>query len=411
MGNINSLYRKYIFITLLLASCSAVQGKVKVDKSLKYCADKIQHDLHTMANADSTLDYSMVPKHILKGQSKWELSKITQENWIAGFWPGILWYDYAYTHNPNIKLQAERYTNSLKFLSTIPAYDHDLGFLIFCSYGNGYKITHNPKYKKIIIQTADTLATLFNPKVGTILSWPNEVKEMGWPHNTIMDNMMNLEMLFWASKHGGNKKLYNIAVSHADKTMKYQFRTDYSNYHVAVYDTTDGHFIKGVTHQGYSDNSMWARGQSWAIYGFTMVYRETKDKKYLDFVQKVADIYIKRLPKDYIPYWDFDDPNIPNTPRDASAACITASALLELSTYLPSKKGAYYRGIAEKILDSLSTSKYQSRNQNEAFLLHSTGHWPNHSEIDASIIYADYYYIEALTRLKLLQEHKTLNLE
>jgi unsaturated chondroitin disaccharide hydrolase len=178
------------------------------------------------------------------------------------------------------------------------------------------------------------------------------------------------------------------------------------NYHVAVYDTITGNCIKGITHQGYADNSMWARGQGWAIYGFTVCYRETKDPKYLEFVQHLADAYLKRLPADYIPYWDFDDPSIPNAPRDASAAAVVASGLLELSTYLNNEKGQSYRGAAIKMLQNLSSSAYQSGKAKPSFLLHSTGHWPNHSEVDAAIVYADYYYIEALLRLKNLNEKK-----
>ena len=206
--------------------------------------------------------------------------------------------------------------------------------------------------------------------------------------------------MFFASQNGGNKRLYDMAVSHAEKTMKNNFRSDYTSYHVAVYDTINGQFIKGVTHQGYSDNSMWARGQAWGIYGFTMVYRYTHDKRFLDFTQKITDAYLKRLPKDYIPYWDFDDPSIPNAPRDASAACVVASGLLELSTYLPYQKSMKYRNAALKMIKSLSSRKYESGRRNNSFLLHSTGNKPAGYEIDASIIYADYYYIEALTRLK-----------
>jgi len=218
----------------------------------------------------------------------------------------------------------------------------------------------------------------------------------------IIDNMMNLELLFWAAKNGGGKRLYDIAVTHAETTMKNHFRPDYSAYHVVVYDTVTGKKIKGVTHQGYNDNSMWARGQSWAIYGFTMCYRETGKAEFLDFAQKVTDIYLKRLPSDHIPYYDFDDPGIPNVSRDASAAAITASALLELSTYVKKPaKAAYYRSQAIAMLTELSSPKYQSHDVNDAFLLHSTG--ARNSEIDASIIYADYYYIEALTRLKNLR--------
>lgn len=227
-----------------------------------------------------------------------------------------------------------------------------------------------------------------------------------------MDNMINLELLFWASKNGGGKRLYDMAVSHATTTMKNHFRPDYTSYHVVVYDRETGKKIKGVTHQGYADNSMWARGQSWAIYGYTMTYRETKAPKFLTFAQNVSDVYLKRLPydgpaKDLIPYWDFSAPDIPNAPRDASAAAVTASALLELSTLVNDKaKATTYRAKAEQMLESLSSADYQSRQVNNAFLLHSTEHKPNNSEVDASINYADYYYIEALMRLKKLRAGK-----
>lgn len=408
----NKLVISILGLWLIAASAFAMPHKFKPDVSLKYCERKVDMALSDLKKrGGGCIRYDMMPKHILKGEKKWELSLASKDNWVAGFWPGILWYDYALTGKKSIKEQAERFTASLNYLSTQPAYDHDLGFLIFCSYGTAYRLTHNATYAKVICDTADTLATLFNPKVGTILSWPREVSNFGGAHNTIMDNMINLEMLFWAARHGGGKRLYDIAVSHATQTMNHQFRTDYGNYHVALYDMTDGHFIKGVTHQGFADNSMWARGQSWAIYGFTMVYRETKDEKFLTFAKNVADVYLKRLPSDYVPYWDFDAPDIPKAPRDVSAACVTASALLELSTFLSGNEGAKYREAAERMLKSLSTSRYQSRGANSAFLLHSTGHWPHHSEIDASIVYADYYYMEALIRLKRLQENKPILFE
>jgi len=391
---------------LALCACSAKTDTKFVDKALNYCSAQTNRTLVEL-RGNSVIDYSMMPRNILKDSTKWSCHKATKEEWTSGFWSGVLWYDYEFTRDPKIKYEAEQFTNSLAFLSHTPAYDHDLGFLVFTSYGNGYRLTGNVAYKKIILNMADTLATLFNPKVGTILSWPREVKAKGWPHNTIIDNMINLEMLFWAAKHGGGKRLYDIAVSHADHTMKYQFKPDYSCYHVALYDASSGKFIKGITHQGYNDRSMWARGQGWAIYGFTMCYRETGDKKYLDFAQKVTDAYLKRLPEDAIPYWDFDAPDIPHAPRDASAGAIVASGLLELSTYLPTYKSFEYKAYAIRMLRSLSSLAYQSGNHNPAFLLHSTGHWPNKSEIDASIIYADYYYIEALLRLKKLNEgHK-----
>ncbi|MDO4165415.1 MAG: glycoside hydrolase family 88 protein [Bacteroides sp.] len=393
----------------LLASCMASESELDVDKELDYCDNQVNRTLTELRGAEGgSIDYTLAPRNIMDSLDTWHCRKTTKDEWCNGFWPGILWYDYEATGDEKIKAEAEKFTAPLEFLSRTPAFDHDLGFLVFCSYGNGYRLTHNPAYKQVILNTADTLATLFNPRVGTILSWPRNVQMYGG-HNTIMDNMINLEMLLWASKNGGDPRLADIAISHADKTMKYQFRPDYTSYHVAVYDTLTGEFIKGVTHQGYADNTMWARGQAWAIYGYTMMYRETKADRYLDFAQKVADVYLNRLPADYVPYWDFEAPGIPNAPRDASAAAVVASALLELSTYLPAKKGGTkYKEAAIRMLISLSSDTYQSRNSKPSFLMHSTGHWPGKSEIDASIIYADYYYIEALMRLKKLEEGKPI---
>jgi len=393
-------------LVVVLGFCACAHrtsGTLDMNKALDYCAEQTQRSLVEL-KGDSGIDYTMMPRNVMADEHHWNCRKATKEEWCAGFWPGVLWYDYEYTQDKHILEEAEKFTASLEFLSRIPAYDHDLGFLVFCSYGNGYRLTKNPAYKQVILDTADSLATLFNPVVGTMLSWPREVEPRNWPHNTIMDNMINLEMLFWAAKNGGNPYLYDIAVSHADKTMKCQFRPDYTSYHVAVYDTITGNLIKGVTHQGYADSTMWARGQAWAIYGYTVVYRETKDPKYLDFVQKVADVYLERLPEDKVPYWDFSAPGIPDVPRDASAAAVVGSALLGLSAHLPPGEGKHYKDAAIEMLTSLSSDNYQSGKSNPAFLLHSTGHWPAHSEIDASIIYADYYYIEALLRLKRLQE-------
>lgn len=390
----------------LLSACSGTDKNLDADKALDYCDAQVHRTLTELREkGNGSIDYTMMPRNIMDSLTTWHCRKVDKEEWCGGFWPGILWYDYEYTHDPKLKEEAKKFTASLKFLSETPAYDHDLGFLVFCSYGNGYRLTKDPAYKQIIINTADSLSALFNPRVGTMLSWPRNVEMFGG-HNTIMDNMINLEMLFWAAKNGGNPYLFDIAVSHADKTMKYHFRPDYTSYHVAVYDTLTGDFIKGVTHQGYTDDSMWARGQAWAVYGYTVVYRETKDPRYLDFVQKVTDVYLQNLPEDYVPYWDFNDPSIPDAPRDASAACVVASALLELSGYLPAGKGAEYKNAAVKMLATLSSGQYQCGKSKPALLLHSTGHWPAGSEIDASIIYADYYYIEALLRLKRLNENR-----
>ncbi|NEU70090.1 glucuronyl hydrolase [Spirosoma agri] len=390
-----------LVLLVVLCSFTLTQDRLPVDPALTYC---VQQATKTATSLPATPPN--LPRNILNGKKNWNY--ITYKDWTSGFWPGTLWYIYEYTKDPAWKAKADSFTRELTPLAYQKAIDHDLGFQMYCSFGNGLRLTGNPDYKKILLAAADTLATLFNPKVGTILSWPRSVPNMEWPqHNTIMDNMINLELLFWASKNGGGKRLYDMAVSHATTTMKNHFRPDYTSYHVVVYDRETGKKIKGVTHQGYADNSMWARGQSWAIYGYTMTYRETKDSQFLAFAQNVSDVYLKHLPKDLIPYWDFSAPDIPNAPKDASAAAVTASALLELSTLVNDKaKAATYRAKAEQMLETLSSANYQSRQVNDAFLLHSTGHKPNNSEVDASINYADYYYIEALLRLKKLQAGK-----
>lgn len=402
--NTPDIKKKLLLILLPLAAgaistaCTASEAAESVDDNLAYCDRQIDRSIHTLTSSPK-VDYSMIPRNIAPGDTVWECRKVSAEEWCSGFWPGILWYDYENTGRKEIAEEADRYTRALKQIVEKPVFDHDLGFLIFCSYGNGYRLTHNPEYKKVILCAADSLASLFNPKVGTILSWPRNVEILGG-HNTIMDNMINLEMLFWAAKNGGNPYLYDIAVKHAETTMAHQFRPDYTSYHVAVYDPVSGDFIRGCTHQGNADNSMWARGQAWAIYGYTMVYRETNDPKFLDFAQKVTDVYLSRLPSDRIPYWDFDVPQIAPTPRDVSAACVVASALLELADYVDPEKRATYLKEADLMLASLASDAYRSNEKNCAFLLHSTGHHPAGSEIDYSIVYADYYYIEALMRRK-----------
>jgi unsaturated chondroitin disaccharide hydrolase len=378
--------------------------KIDADKELQYCDTQLRKTLYEIAN-----DSCMLPRSIDADAISWQTTNVY--DWTSGFFPGTLWYNYEYTQDEFIKRKAIQYTECLiELLNPEHKGDHDLGFQFFCSFGHAYRLTKNEKYKEIILQGADKLAGFYNSNVGTILSWAHMVDEMGWPHNTIMDNMMNLELLFWASKNGGNPEYYNMAQSHARVTMENQFREDYTNYHVAIYDTINGNKIKCVTNQGLNDDSFWARGQAWAIYGYTMVYRETGNKEYLRFAEKVADIYLERLPDDYIPYWDFDDPAIPNAPRDASSASIVASALLELSEIEDNRQKAkeYYLS-AENMIKSLSSEDYLSGDVKPSFILHSTGNYPGGYEIDASINYADYYYIEALIRYKKLNSGININ--
>ena len=406
------MMRKLLFgmAICLLTACQQKETVMTADAQLDYCAAQVNRALEALCDSD----YTMEPRNILAGETAWNCRKASAEEWCSGFWSGILWMDYEYLEMRGeraeeidyIRQKAEEYTNALSFLAKQPAYDHDLGFLVINSFLKGYEATENEEYKRIALTCADTLSLLFNNKVGTILSWPRHVKDFGG-HNTIMDNMINLELLFWADKVSGKKSLYEMAVKHAETTMKNHFREDGSCYHVAVYDTLTGDFLRGQTHQGYADSSMWSRGQSWAIYGYTMVYRYTHEQRFLDFAQKVTDIYMKRLHEtsnDWVPLWDMDDPRGQQAPKDASAACVVASALLELCQYVGEEKGMEYRKAAESMLRDLNSDVYQSREKNVAFLMHSTGHHPAGSEIDASIIYADYYYIEALLRLRKLTQ-------
>ncbi|MCF3108288.1 glycoside hydrolase family 88 protein [Niabella sp. CC-SYL272] len=388
-----------IAVIVVLAGCAGSRA-FSVEKELDYCLKQAQKTLSSLK------DSVMMPRSIAHGDTAWRL--VNYRDWTSGFWPGILWYAYECSNKEEWKAAAVKSARALYPLVDSSAIDHDIGFQLFCSAGNGYRLTGDSTYRQILLRAADSLATLFNPKVGTILSWPRKVPGVDWPlrHNTIMDNMINLDLLFWAAKNGGGKRLYDIAVDHAVTTMKNQFRPDYASYHVVIYDTATGRKIKGMTHQGFNDSSMWARGQAWAIYGYTMVYRETRNPQFLDFAQKVTDVYLSRLPEDGIPYWDFDDPGIPQAPRDASAAAVVAAALLQLSTLMDDKpKAKTYYDKAVHMLTELSSERYQSRGVNDAFLLHSSGHKPNGGEVDAAIIYADYYYLEALLRLKSIKEN------
>ena len=375
----------------LLVAAACARPASLADEALDYCVKKV-----TGVQERLGADYGESPRNIAPGDCRWNLTPVCQENWTMGFWPGILWYAYEASGDAALETAARGYTEALDFIARQPAYDHDIGFIMFPSFGNGFRLTGDPAYKEAVLATAERLAALFNPAVGTILSWPREVPNFGG-HNTIMDNMLNLETLFWAAENGGDPAWKDIAITHADTTMRYNFRPDGTSYHVAVYDAETGAHQYSCTHQGYADDSMWARGQAWGIYGYTMVYRFTREPRFLEFAQKIADVYLARLPEDKVPYWDFCDPEIPNASKDASAAAVVASALLELSTYTDGK----YRADAEAMLRSLYEN-YRAPEGCDSFLLHSTGHHPAGKEIDYSIVYADYYFIEALLRLKNL---------
>jgi unsaturated chondroitin disaccharide hydrolase len=323
----------------------------------------------------------------------WKTSRA--RDWTSGFFPGALWYMHEYTKDPFFKSAAERWTAGVAEQQWNTG-THDVGFMIFNSFGNGNRLYPSESYKNVILQGAQSLATRFNPTIGCIKSWDNRE----WDYPVIIDNMMNLELLFWAAENGGPRRLREIAIKHAETSMKHHFRPDGSTYHVIGYDTTSGVVKERNTHQGYADESVWARGQAWAIYGYTMTYRFTKDVRFLEIAQRAADYFISHLPSDGVPYWDFMAPEIPNEPRDVSAAAIASSALFELSKYPKEKpQQATYRDAATRILTSLCSAPYFAEGtKSHAILNHAVGSKPGKSEVDVSIVYADYYFIEAMLR-------------
>ena len=329
-----------------------------------------------------------------------EIRKVPSRDWTSGFFAGNLWQLYRLTGDSKYKEQAQKWTPFSK-KESINSNSHDVGFKVFCSLGEALKVEKKKEYEAVIIKGAETLCTRFNPQVGSIRSWDFN-KEI-WDYPVIIDNMMNLELLFEASKLSGNPKYRDIAIKHANTTLKNQFREDNSCYHVIDYNPNTGEVRKKTTLQGYSDDSVWARGQGWAVYGFTMSYRYTKDPAYLKQAEATAKFFMtnKNLPEDKIPYWDFKDPAIPNSPRDVSAAMVMASALYELYGYT---KNQTYLAFADKMMASVQNNTYILDHKIKAPFLfdHSTGNWPKHDEIDEPIIYADYYFLEALLRKKAL---------
>ncbi len=329
-----------------------------------------------------------------------DLILVPSRDWTSGFFPGVLWFLYEASGNKKWEMEARAFTSKIEN-EKMNAGTHDMGFKIYCSFGSGYRLTKDPVYKDIIIQSARTLSRRFNPVVGCIRSWDHNRDK--WDFPVIIDNMMNLELLFAATRFTGDSSFYRIAVSHADNTMKNHYRPDFSSYHVVDYDTLTGQVIKKTTHQGFSNESAWSRGQAWGLYGFTMCYRETHNPKYLALAERIASFILNHpnLPSDLVPYWDFNAPGIPDEPRDASAASVMASALLELGKY--SENGSEYVKTGRKILKSLTENYRAPSGTSKGFLLiHSTGSKPGNSEIDVPLIFGDYYFMEALLRAKKL---------
>lgn len=369
------------------------------------CANEMQEEVPTTSEifdeASVTLkrsllmlnDTSLSPRNLENGT----LRLVPSRDWTSGFFPGMLWLMYEYSGENSWKESAHHYSMNIE-QEKFNGGTHDMGFKLFCSFGNGYRLTKDPHYKEVLLQGASTLMTRYNPVVGCIRSWDHHEEE--WDFPVIIDNMMNLELLFWATRETRDSSYYQAAFQHAETTLKNHFREDQSSYHVIAYDPNTGEVVKRNTHQGYSHESAWARGQAWGLYGFTMTYRETGDERFLEQAKAIARFMLEHpnLPADKIPYWDFDAPGQPDIPRDVSAATVLASALYELSTYCPEEKDHYLQ-VADQILDVLALEYGFSGEEDYPFLLeHSTGRLPQDDEIDVPIIYADYYYLEALLR-------------
>nr|WP_320022865.1 glycoside hydrolase family 88 protein [uncultured Draconibacterium sp.] len=400
----------FFAILILGFSCKAPDSNNQslisvIDQSLKVATEQ------SIKMAESLKDQpDKFPQTIDKNG---KLVTCNSDWWVSGFFPGVLWYLYENSPSDSLKQWADNFTMRVED-QQYTTNNHDVGFMIFCSFGNGYRITGNPEYKEVILNASKSLITRFNPTVGCIRSWDYAPWSAQWQYPVIIDNMMNLELLEWSAKTFNDTTFSNIARTHANTTMENHFRDDYSSYHVVSYDTITGAVEKKNTSQGYADESAWARGQAWGLYGYTMMYRETGNEAYLKQAEHIANFIINHpnLPEDKIPYWDFNAPNIPNTLRDASAGAIMCSALIELSTYSSSDKARKYMDVAEQQIRTLSSDEYLATpGTNANFILkHSVGHMPNKSEVDVPLSYADYYFTEALMRMKkVLQEQQLFN--
>lgn len=383
---------KYLsIISLLLFSGCERENSFSVASTMKVVEE------HMLNMIEKNTDPTKYPRSTREDGA---LATVSSDDWTSGFFPGTLWYLYEYTHDKKWEDMARKWSAALekeKYNTTT----HDLGFMLYCSFGNGYRLTKDSAYREVLIQGAKSLASRFDAKTGAIRSW--DFSRDVWQFPVIIDNMMNLEMLYWASQETSDPFYAEVATAHAVTTLENHFRPDFSSYHVVDYDTISGEARLKQTHQGFSDSSSWARGQSWGLYGFTVAYRETINPRFLKQAEGIADFYInhKNMPEDNISYWDFDAPSRADLPRDASAAAVAASGLLELSRF-SGEKGDAYRKAAMDMLKNLSTPHYlaEPNSNNDFAIMHATGHMPNNSEIDVPLNYADYYFVEALIRLE-----------
>lgn len=407
--------KRLTFTTGLIAAILAGCASTAADTTKASPTDAIQNARQQMGLQIAAIEAdtsSKVLNPVTTKRNRFSTAYCGYADWRSGFFPGSMWYLYELTGDSTLVPLAQKYTEAISEAQNLTSH-HDIGFIINCSFGNGRRFVKKDEYDKVLVQAAKSLCTRYRPGAKIIQSWnvsPGSWQgSRGWTCPVIIDNMMNLELLFEASKLTGDSTYRNIAINHANTTLANHFREDGSCFHVVDYNPETGKVFSRQTGQGYADSSAWSRGQSWAIYGYTMCYRETGDRKYLDQAVKTFEFMKnhKNMPEDLIPYWDMDAPDVPNEPRDASTAAIIASALYELSTY-PVKDASSYKEYADKIMASLASEEYTARpGENGRFILkHSTGSIPHNSEIDVPLNYADYYYLEALKRKRDLEKVK-----
>lgn len=384
--------RRTFLIVFIIAACSQVKKEDAGMASSNATTTKISLE----SRLESLLSYPLekgMPRCL---EPDGAVRGVASKDWTSGFYPGNLWLAYKLTSDDRFKARAAQWTAKIEQEKT-NAGTHDMGFKINCSFGNGYELTDEEHYKKVMIESAKTLISRYNPEVGCTRSW--DFNRDVWQFPVIIDNMMNLELLYKATELSGDSVFSRIATRHALTTMANHFRADNSSYHVVDYHPETGEVRSKVTHQGYANESSWARGQAWGLYGFTMAYRFTHDPRFLNQATKIYDYIFSRLSEDLIPPWDYDDPS-QNKPKDVSAATITASALYELSGYT---NEPIMIEQANQILETLQSDQYlhNPNSANDIFLLdHSTGNMPKSDEVDVPIVYADYYFLEALVRQK-----------
>ncbi|TRX62229.1 glucuronyl hydrolase [Fulvivirga sp. M361] len=387
-------------LTLIIFSCQPPVQEEKGTPLEEIINSSLDRAIYQYKQMHKVLPDTLFPRSLNK---EGQLVTNQRQWWTSGFFPGSLWYLYEYSGDEHIKQMALVRTATLE-KEQYNTLDHDIGFKMLCSYGNRIRITGDSSTTPILIQSAESLISRFRETTGVIRSWEG-FQEYNYP--VIIDNMMNLELLFWASRVSGDPKYNKVAVSHADVTLAHHFRSDNSSYHVLAYDSLTGEVLAKKTAQGAADGSAWARGQAWGLYGFVMTYRESGDDKYLRQAERIANFILghPNLPEDHIPYWDFNASDIPKALRDASAAAITASALIELSFYVKDELKNKYLKAAETIIRSLSGENYlaQKGGNGNFILRHSVGHRPAKSEVDVPLSYADYYFIEALIRFKRMK--------